>query len=395
MPLCPRSAVTMTSPGTDPPATRPLRVAIDVTSLIGERTGVGHVTAAFVERLATRADLSLVAYAVTGRRALAASLDLPPALPLRVTRVPARALFAAWRRAPAPRIERWTGAIDVVHGTNFVVPPARAGALVTVHDVAFLRDRALGSPESCRYAGLLRAALRRGATVHVFSDTVAAEVRELLQCPEHRVVRISPGIADTTAGDPGAGRRQAGAERYVLALGTVEPRKNLPRLVSAFDRVAADDPHLHLVVAGPDGWGRDAYAAAVAAAHHRARIVRLGYVDDRARRDLLAGAAALAYVSLDEGFGHPPLEAMRAGVPVVAARAGSLPEVLGDAALLVDPSSVEAIAAGLRDVLHDAALRRRLVERGHRRAASYSWAKATDELVACYRRLARHGSSLE
>ena len=128
-------------------------MAIDVTSLAGPRTGVGHVTAAFVDHLAARTDVSLVAYAVTGNRAIGSDLHLPPGVALRVTGVPARALFTSWRRAASPRIDRWTGPVDVVHGTNFVVPPTRAAALATVHDLAFVREPALVSAASRRYAG--------------------------------------------------------------------------------------------------------------------------------------------------------------------------------------------------------------------------------------------------
>lgn len=355
--------------------------------MAGPRTGVGHVTAAIVEHLAPRPDVELVAYAVTRDRSLAADLALPPGTSLRVTGVPARALFDAWARVPSPRIDRWIGPVDVVHGTNFVVPPTRAAALVTVHDVAFARRPDLVTPASRRYAGLLRAAVRRGAAVHVFSDLVRAEVVDLLGCPPERVVRIHPGIADTTAGDPAAGRRRAGADRYVLALGTIEPRKNYPRLVAAFARIAADDPSLELVIAGADGWGTAELHTAVLECGFGDRVVRLGYVSDADRADLLAGATALAYPSLDEGFGHPPLEAMRVGVPVLAARAGSLPEVLGDAAWLADPVSVDDLAAGLRAVLGDPGLRARLVAAGTARAARYTWAAATDALVACYEAL--------
>jgi len=342
-----------------------------------------------VEHLAARPEVALVAYALTRDRRRATAMALPPGVALRITGVPALALFAAWRRGPAPRAERWTGPVDVVHGTNFVVPPARAATVVTVHDVAFAREPELVTPASRRFTGLLRAAIRRGAFVHVFSEAVGDEVVTLLDCPAERVVCIRPGVAATGGGDPVRGRARAGAEAYVLALGTVEPRKNLPRLVAAFDRVAAHDPALRLVVAGPDGWGTDAFGAAVGAAAHGDRVVRLGYVTDADRRDLLAGARVLAYPSLDEGFGHPPLEAMGAGTPVVAARAGALPEVLGTAALLPDPRSVDAIADALRAALTDDDVRARLVAAGHERARHYSWSRTADELVALYQRAVR------
>ena len=208
----------------------------------------------------------------------------------------------------------------------------------------------------------MRAAIARGATVHTGSDFVAHEIADEFALAPERIVRIYTGIASTTGGDVRAGRSRAGCERYVLALGQIEPRKNLPMLVQAFDRIAGDDPDLGLVVAGPDGWDAERFAAACAAATHSGRIHRLGYVSDADRRDLLAGCAVFAYPSVYEGFGHPPLEAMQAGVPVVASDAGSLPEVLGDAALLADPHDVDDLA-GAADARAD---RRRVAHHARR-----------------------------
>jgi glycosyltransferase involved in cell wall biosynthesis len=174
----------------------------------------------------------------------------------------------------------------------------------------------------------------------------------------------------------------------VLALGTIEPRKNLPRLVHAFDAVAHSHPDVLLVVAGPDGWGTSAFADAVTAVSTGDRVRRLGYVTDQQRADLLAGASVLAYPSLDEGFGHPPLEAMAAGVPVVGARAGALPEVADGAALLVDPTDEDALADALSRVLDDDTCRADLVARGHARADEFTWTRCVDELVDLYRRVA-------
>jgi alpha-1,3-rhamnosyl/mannosyltransferase len=154
--------------------------------------------------------------------------------------------------------------------------------------------------------------------------------------------------------------------------------------VQAFDALAADDPDLVLVVAGMRGWGADAFDAAVAAAHHGDRVHTPGYVAPDDRRDLLAGASVLAFPSHYEGFGFPPLEAMVAGVPVVTTYAGAVPEVVGDAALLVAPDDVDALAGALSTALTDTGVRRVLVERGRERHRAFSWTEAVDQLLDLY-----------
>jgi glycosyltransferase involved in cell wall biosynthesis len=367
---------------------RRLRVALDAIPLLDERTGVGQFTAQLLQGLATRDDVDPIGYAVTytARRRFAA--QLPQGIRPATSWVPARVAHEAWKRVAWPRIEHWTGSVDVVHATNFVAPPTRARVVVTVHDLAFATMPELCRPETKAYGPLLRRALARGATVHAVSDYVSDALREHYAVPSERIVRIYEGAAPMmAAGDPAAGRALAGSPRYVLAIGTIEPRKNLPRLVRAFDAVAAGHPEVILVVAGPDGWGTSAFAAAATASSARDRIRRLGYVTDRQRSDLLAGATALAYPSLDEGFGHPPLEAMAAGVPVVAARAGALPEVTGGAALLVDPTNEDALADALTHVLDDDTLRADLIARGHARVGEFPWSRCVDELVALYRQV--------
>jgi glycosyltransferase involved in cell wall biosynthesis len=341
-----------------------------------------------LEGLARRDDVEVSAYALTwrGRR------DLAPRLPAGVraaTRpMAARLLRALWRRGDRPPIEWWTGPLDVAHGTNFIGPPARrAATVVTIHDLTPVRYPEMSTPDTRQYPGLLRRALARGAWVHTPSAAMAAEVVELLGADPDRVVPVHHGVPPVRGGDPVAGRRLAGAERYVLALGTIEPRKNLPTLVAAFDVAAASLPDLRLVVAGPDGWGRDAYDAAVGRMAHRDRVVRLGWVEDPDRAALLSGAWAFAYPSLYEGFGFPPLEAMAVGVPVVASTAGALQEVLDGAAHLVDPTDVDGLAAALVDLDDDTA-RAALVERGRARVGAFSWDACAEGLCALYSRAA-------
>jgi glycosyltransferase involved in cell wall biosynthesis len=220
---------------------------------------------------------------------------------------------------------------------------------------------------------------------------VAEEVRDHFAVEPDRVVVVPNGVDVVPPAAAGAGAALAGHQRYVLAVGTLEPRKDLPALVRAFAPLAAADPELGLVLAGADGWGADAVHAEVQASPHRDRIRRTGRVDDTDRAALLRGAAVLAFPSRYEGFGLPPLEAMSVGVPVVATATGAIPEVLGDAAVLVTPGDEDGLAEGLRSVLTDEARRSELVERGRARAARYDWDLTVDRLLALYQRMAADG----
>ncbi len=365
-----------------------LRVAVDATSSLGVQTGIGRVTSQLLDGLAPRADLDTTAYAITWRGRQELTGAVPTQVRAATRAFPARLTRSLWPRGRFPSIEHWTGPVDVVHATNYVAPPTRAAVLVTVFDLTYAHFPELSAGDALRYPRLVRVAIDRGATVHTASDFVAAEIQELYQLPTDRVIRVYPGLGPASTGNAAQGRTMAGSDRYILALGTIEPRKNLPRLVRAFDAVAARDHDVKLVVAGPNGWGVESFNDAVESAHHRDRIQRQGWVEERGRRDLLAGATLLAYPSVYEGFGLPPLEAMQAGTPVVAAQAGALPEVLGDAALLPDPTSADDIADSLTQVLENDELRQELVRRGEGRADSYRWDRAIPEYVAAYHRVA-------
>ncbi len=370
-----------------------MRLAFDATPLLGPRTGVGVVTAEVLARLAGRPDLDVTAFAITwrGRHQLAAQI---PAGVASVARpMAARPLRQAWARGDRPPIEWWTGPVEVVHSPNYVVPPARRAAeLLSVHDLTFVHHPELCTRDTLAYPPLIRRALGRGATIHTGSEFVAGEIRDEFGVEADRVQVVPYGVTEAPAPGPGtdaaAGRALAGADRYVLALGTVEPRKDQPGLVRAFDELAGDHPDVVLVLAGPDGWGAEALTRAMAASPYRARIRRLGWVDDDQRAALLRGASVYAYPSRYEGFGLPPLEAMAAGVPVVTTRTGSLPEVVGSAAVLVEPGHHDELAQALADVLDDPARADELRRAGAERCAHFSWDATADGLVSLYRRLA-------
>jgi len=372
----------------DHPAPPMLRVAIDGTPLLGRATGVGVFTSSLISALDLRTDLQLNAFAVSWRNRRQLASVIPADIPTEQRAMPARPLTWLWGRSSLLAIERFVGSVDVVHGTNFSVPPARrAGRVVTVHDLTCLRYPEMCERNSLRYPRLIERALRRGAIVHTPSTFVADEVRSHFRAAREQVVAVHSGVPELPPpdGSSAAALLEPG-KPYVLSIGTAEPRKDLPGLVRAFDALAATDSEIHLILAGPPGWGSDALNAAIAASPVKERIRLTGFVDDATLAALLYGARVLAYPSLYEGFGFPPLQAMAAGIPVVTTRAGALSETAGDAALVVAPGDVDALAEALDVAVHDEAQRSILITAGRVRVGDFTWDKTAAGLVEVYRR---------
>ncbi len=402
------------------------RVALDVTPLLGVRTGVGIFVRDLLDALSLAGGAEIVGFAVTwrGQRDLRAMLPPGVSVPRHRPRVmPARIVHAGWERVDLPDLSWWTGRVDVVHGTNYVVPPAKHSArVVSVHDCTMFRFPELCTRATLASAALLRKAALAGVWFQVPTRFVGEEVSQFLGVEPDRV-KVVPYALPRPVGmpsseEPGArlfresggtipsredafGGRSAplpevlsgylGKEvrRYVLALGTVEPRKDYPTLVDAFGAMAGGEPDTALVIAGPKGWGQGAFDQAWDRSPARKRIAYLGAVDEHTKQELLNRATVLAYPSLYEGFGFPPLEAMAAGVPVLATMAGSVPEVVGDAAELVPPKDASALADALARLLdagvEGARLRERLVAAGRERLACYSWERTAAGFLQLYR----------
>jgi glycosyltransferase involved in cell wall biosynthesis len=373
------------------PAGATVRVAVDATPLLGHPTGVGAFCQGALGALAGRPALDVRAYAVSWRRRHRIDSRLPSGITAKQRAMPARPLHALWGHGTLPPVEWFVGDVDVVHGTNFVVPPTKKASVASVHDLTPLHHPELCNAATLAYPRLIARAVRRGAWIHADSEFVAAEVREAFAVAPEQVRVVHPGVPVLPTLATEKAQRVLGqweelqGRRFILSVGTAEPRKDLPGLVNAFDHVAARADDVALVLAGPPGWGERELDVAIEQSRWRKRIVRTGWLEEEALSALYGQASVLAYPSRYEGFGFPPLQAMRAGVPVVATRAGSLPEVLGDAALLVDVGQSDALADALVRALGDDALRHRLVAAGSARAAGFSWEQCGDGLVALYR----------
>jgi glycosyltransferase involved in cell wall biosynthesis len=279
---------------------------------------------------------------------------------------------------------------SLVHWTNAAAPlRTTLPFVVTIHDLSILRMP--GRHPTARLAAVpfVVGAARRARRVIVPSEATAADVRQLLRVPSSRITVI-PHAARSLPSDVPDNARLLDARGlrpggYVLAVGTLEPRKNHLRLLAAFERLALSHPELRLVIAGARGWRNGQFDRALRASPVRDRVVTTGYVDDADLAVLLRKAGVLAYVSLLEGFGLPVAEALAAGVPVVTSTTSSLPEVAGGAAILVDPTDVAAVSRGLEE-----AIRRRpqLVQAGLRLVARRTWRDVALETLNVYREAA-------
>ncbi len=295
-------------------------------------------------------------------------------------RVPARLVQAAWRVAGEPSIERLTGSVDLVHATNFVLPAlGRAPGVVTVHDLSYLREDTF--PGGHRLRDLVPWSLGRAAAVVVPTHSIAHELIDRYGTAPERVEVTYEGVSPLFFGARPLSNvvlgRMGIPGPFVVAVGTLEPRKNLVRLLKAWEAASDSLDGWTLALAGPKGWGPDL--------PRPANVVPLGWVGDETLPGLLAAAELFCYPSLYEGFGLPPLEAMAAGTPTLVGRYGCAEEVLGDAAELVEPTDVEALREGLVALVRDPLRRQRLARAGRGRALAYTWERTAAATIGAYR----------
>jgi glycosyltransferase involved in cell wall biosynthesis len=308
-----------------------------------------------------------------------------PPVPTRSLPLPQVALYEAWHLLRRPRVERATGQVDVIHATGVAMPPRSVPIVLTIHDLSFL-----AFPDHFSRAGLrffrraVELARRDADLVLCSSQATLAHCESVGFRPERlRHVPLGVDVEPAAADDVARVReRYELAQRYVLWTGTVEPRKNLPRLLAAFRSLGRD---VELVLVGPRGWKQELELDS--------RVRALGFVPAADLAALYAGAAAFCFPSLMEGFGFPVLEAMAQGTPVVTSRGTSTEELAANAGVLVDPRETESIAEGLGRVLDDRTLAARLAEAGRARAAEYTWSHTADLVERAYRELSGERSA--
>jgi glycosyltransferase involved in cell wall biosynthesis len=285
---------------------------------------------------------------------------------------------------------------DLIHGPVFVGPLlAPCPMVVTIHDLSFIRFPDLFRPANRLYlTTFTRLSARRAARLIAVSAHAAAETAQLLDVPSERIDVVYHGVDPVfrplSIDEVAAFRQRQGVpDQFVLFVGTLEPRKNLVRLVEAFARVY--DGKTRLVLAGGRGWFYDVLFARVESLGLEEAVIFAGYVMNDDLPLWYNAATLLAYPSIYEGFGLPVLEAQACDTPVLTSNVSSLPEAAGDAALMVDPYDVEALAAGLNRMLTDRSLRRELRQRGLAHASRFSWPRTAQETASVYRQALAEG----
>jgi glycosyltransferase involved in cell wall biosynthesis len=374
-----------------------LGVSVDATAIPTAAAGAGQYALEIVRALDRRDDVSLTV--ITRRadasrwRARAPRASVVPLAP------EARPLRLAWEQVLLPRRLR-SLPVAVHHGLHYTMPErASLPVVVTVHDCTYFDHPEWHQPAKVRFfRRAIEVAARRAAAVICVSDATAERFVELCR-PAAPVVVAPHGIdrerfsdTDAAEGSDAAALSALGIDAgrpLVVFVGTLEPRKGVATLIGAFDMVAGSHPDAQLVLAGQDGWGSQ--LDALAAAKHRDRVVVTGYVPDAAVPALLRAATAVAYPSLDEGFGLPAFEALACGAPLITTTGTPMAGVVGDAALLVPPGDVDELAGAIDTLLKGdpgVGERRRA---GLTRVAGFTWANSASLHADAYRLAARSG----
>ena len=373
-----------------------MRIGIDYTAAVRQGAGIGRYTRELVRALAELDrdnDYALFA-AASGHRLLAK--NWPPNFRTRSVPLSDRALAILWHRLRLPLwVELATGPVDIFHSPDFVLPPVRrAKTVLTVHDLSFIRYPQCADANLRAYLNqVVPRAVHQADLILADSQNTEGDLVELLGVEADKIEVLYPGVEDRFHPIEDQALLEEVRKRYnlpyqfVLGLGTLQPRKNFMRLIEAYSLLVSRHHALQLVIAGGKGWLYNEIFATVERLGLEEKVVFPGFVADEDLPALYNLTDLFVFPSLYEGFGIPPLEAMACGTPVITSDASSLPEVVGEAGLMVEAKDVEALAGAMKRILEDNALRERMIAKGAEQASKFTWGGAAFRLLSLYETL--------
>jgi glycosyltransferase involved in cell wall biosynthesis len=372
-----------------------VRVGIDYTAAVHQTAGIGRYTRELVSSLAALSDPSFRPQFCLFVANAGQSFDLPlPGSNFKwaPTRLTERWLARLWYRLRLPLpVQNWTGPLDLFHAPDFILPPVKHGTrtIVTIHDLSFVREPDITMPGMSRHLNKwVPASVRQADRVIAVSKATRHDLIELYRTPPEKISVVYHGVGPEFRPVRELAKLSAVQHKYrldkqpyLLSVGTLQPRKNYKRLVQAFAKV---DRPVSLVIVGTEGWGYEELYREVAALGLTDRVFFTGFVAEADLPALLSAARLFVYPSLYEGFGLPVLEAMACGTPIVASDRSSLPEVVGEAGLLVDPRDVDALASAIIRLLDSPSLAQSLSEAGLAQVTKFDWMTTAVQLLELY-----------
>ncbi len=377
-----------------------MRIGVDIRVLMDARySGVSEFACNLLERMLEADRMNSYCLYYNSRTDISARMPVFASPNVRIIwrRIPNKLLnYSLFLPFGRPRIDRVTQSdIFYMPHYNFIGLSPEAKLVLTIHDLSFLRSPGFFSPRKNIWHSLvnIRKLARRASRIAAVSENTRRDVIELCGIDEERTAVIYPGLGKEFELSPGPEELARVKARYslpgkfILFLGTIEPRKNIAGLIRAFSifRAEADSGDIKLVIAGGDGWSTKPTYQAWQESEFREDIFFKGYVEKDDKPALYRLANLFVYPSFFEGFGFPPLEAMACGTPVIASAVSSLPESAGAAALLVNPYDDEEIAFAIKNMLADNSLRERYIAKGREHAGNFSWDKAADGYLSLFK----------
>lgn len=372
-----------------------LRIGIDYTAALQQRAGIGRIVREQLRALAQVDNQTTYTLFAAGIRRATLPPPLGPNFSWSTTGISNDWLARIWHRARLPLpVESFSGKLDLFHATDFVLPPtlAKTRKMVTVHDLTFIRVPEAAPPRLRSYLNdVVPRSLRRADHIIADSHATKNDIVALYSVPIERISVIWGGVGsdfrpihDEISLKQIRQKYALGQRPFLLSVGTVQPRKNYSRIVQSLKLLHQKGIDVALVIAGGKGWLEDEMYRTIRDLKLHDHVQLIGYVSDADLPYLYNASACVVFPSLYEGFGFPVLEGMACGIPVVTSNISSLPEVAGEAALLVDPYDVEDLTAAIAKVLTDDGLRSELRTRGIKRAAKFTWHASAKLLHTTY-----------
>lgn len=370
-----------------------MRIGINYTSALRQGAGIGRYTRGLINALATIDAENEYTLLVSRDSPPEKKPALPPNFRFKTLPLSERRLTILWHRLNLPLyIDQWAGPFDLFHSPDFVLPPLRkTPGILTVHDLSFMQHPDGALPKLRAWLNkVVPQSVARAQHILADSESTKFDLETILGVSSEKITVIGAGVdsrfkpVDNENRLADVRRKYNLPQKFILSLGTLEPRKNFDGLIRSFDRIQADFPDLHLVIAGGNGWLTESIFRAASASPSKSRIHLPGFVADDDLPALYSLAHLFAYPSHYEGFGIPVLEAMACGVPVVTADNSSLPEVAGGAALLISATDTDALAEALRRLLTDSSLRQKCIGLGLKQPPQFTWRGAAQNLLSVY-----------